>query len=67
MDGQELSDLIINERGSLMIKSKHGVAYKEVVGIRPSLDITKDVLFNEFLGLITDKKIDEALIFTFKY
>lgn len=67
MDGQELSDLIINERGSLMIKSKHGVTYKEVVGIRPSLDITKDVLFNEFLGLITDKKFDEALLFTFKY
>lgn len=67
MEGQDLSNLIIDERGCLMIINKNGVTYKEVTGIRPSLDITNDILFDEFLGLITAKNFDEALLFTFKY
>lgn len=67
MADQDLSNLIIDENGRLMIINKNGVTYKEVMGIRPSFDITKEVLFHEFLGLISAKNYEEALIFTFKY
>lgn len=63
MPTQKLSNLIIDKHGRLMVRSKHGMTYKEVTGIRPTSDIGDD----KFLGLISDKNFDEAFIFTFKY
>ena len=67
MADQELSNLVIDKDGRLLIRSKHGVTYKQVVGVRPSFDISKEELFHEFLGLIAQKNFDDALNFTFKY
>ena len=63
----DLANLVIDEHGRLMITTKNNIPYREVTGIRPSFDITKECLFNEFLGLISEKNYNEAIIFTYKY
>lgn len=67
MTDQDYSNLSIDNNGRLVIKQANSVTYKEVTGVRPSFDISKEELFNEFLELITNKNFDDALIFTFKY
>lgn len=67
MSNQDYSNLSIDNTGRLVIKQTNSVTYKEVTGVRPSFDISKEELFHEFLGLISKKNFEDALIFTFKY
>lgn len=63
----EVANLVIDKQGRLMVTTKDNIPYREVIGTRPSFDITKESLFIEYFELISNKKYDEALTFTYKY
>jgi hypothetical protein len=59
----ELSDCFVRDNGCLMCQPKGKLNPFFVTGMRPSYDISHEELFYEWLGLITDGKICEAIIF----
>ena len=59
----ELSDCFVRDNGALMYQSKGKSNPVFVSGLRPSHDINHEELFHEWLGLIVDGKICEAIIF----
>jgi hypothetical protein len=69
MSEQDINwNLVINENGVLMTKNDNiHASFKEVVGVRPAFDIKKEEQFCNFLGQVSKKNFDEALIFIYKY
>ena len=60
----ELSEtLIINPDGVLMKKGRANSFFVPVNSVRPAMDTTKEELFMEFLDLIFNNNIDNAIIF----
>lgn len=53
----------INSDGQFMHKSNEYACFAVMNGVRPAFDIEHEVLFYEFLDLITQKEFDKALIF----
>jgi hypothetical protein len=59
----ELSDCFVRDGGGLMCQPKGRSNPFFVTGISPSMDITHEELFYEWLGLISAGDIDKAIIF----
>ena len=63
--GLEVSDtLIIRSDGKLFARGGANMFFKEVHGVKPAMDTTKEELFYEFLDHIALKEFDKALIFS---
>jgi len=59
----EIGDSFVRHDGSLMYKRSYSASPIYVRGVQPALDINHEELFDEFLGLIHKKDIDNAIIF----
>ena len=68
MNDNEINyNLVIGENGKLMIKNNRSFTFKEVVGLRPSTDISSEDAYFNFLSEIAEENYCGAIVFTFKY